>query len=102
MRAVLYGETWDAEAARAAGLVSSVHPDAELLDAAIALGRRLDGLDGDLVRRIARTLREAVTTPTHGEALAAETEAQRWSTTRPAFLDGVRAIQESIAARRSS
>ena len=101
MRAVLYGETWDAQAAYDAGLVSSVHPDESLVADAVALGRRLDDQEGDYVRRLTATVRSAVTTPTHDEALAAETEAQRWSSTRPAFRAGLAVIEESIARRRA-
>lgn len=97
----LFGEVWDADAALAHGLVAAVHPDDELLDAAVALGRRLDAQDGEFVRRLTATLRSASDGRTdHATSLAAETETQEWSSTQPAFLAGVRAIQERIAARR--
>lgn len=97
--ACLFGEQWGAQAALAAGLVAAVHPDDELRNAAVTLGRRLDDQDPEFVRRLTATLREALVTPDHAEALVRETEAQHWSTTRPAFLAGVRAIEERIARR---
>jgi enoyl-CoA hydratase len=87
--ATVFGERWDAQAALAAGLVAAVHPAAELLSAAIALGRRLDGQEPVYVKRLIATVRASVSTPEHADALAAETSAQMWSATRPAFRDGV-------------
>lgn len=97
--ACLFGEEWDAQAALDAGLVAGVYPEEVLRDAAIALGRRLDSQDPAFVRRLTATLRQSLVIPDHSEALAQETTAQQWSTTRPAFLDGVRAIEERIARR---
>jgi hypothetical protein len=46
------------------------------------------------------TLRAAVTTADYAAALAAETEAQRWSAGRPAFRDGVSEIEARIARKK--
>lgn len=100
MLACLFGEVWDADAALARGLVSAVHPDADLVEAAVALGARLDELDPALSRRFTDTLRRSTWTVEHADALAYETEAQQWSVGQPAFLDGVRGLLDSIAARR--
>lgn len=100
MLACLFGEVWDAETALARGLVSAVHPDADLLEAAVALGARLDELDPALARRFTDTLRRSTWTVEHADALAYETEAQQWSVGQPAFLSGVRGLLDSIAARR--
>jgi enoyl-CoA hydratase len=100
MLACLFGEVWDARAALAAGLVAAViEPPAELLAAATGLGERLAGQEKEYVRRLTATLRAALTTPSHAEALAAETEAQRWSATRAAFADGVTEMENRIARR---
>jgi enoyl-CoA hydratase len=95
--ACLYGEVWDAYRARDLGLVAEVHPDCELVAAAVALGRRLDGQETEYTRRLVASLRSAATTAEHGAALAHETAEQEWSTTRPAFREGLRGIRRRIA-----
>jgi enoyl-CoA hydratase len=99
--ACLFGEQWDARAALDVGLVAAVYPDEELLGAAIALGRRLDGQEPAFVRRLTATLRQSLVIPDHAVALSQETIAQQWSTTRPEFRDGVQRIEKRVAARRS-
>jgi enoyl-CoA hydratase len=99
--ACLFGETWDAAAALDAGLVAAVIDDsAGLVDAAVALGQRLAGQEKVFVQRLVATLRAALSTTEHADALAQETAAQRWSATRPAFRDGVAAIEARIARSR--
>lgn len=97
MLATAFGEVWDAEGAKSAGLVAAVHADDELVGAALSIARKMDGHEAPFVRKIVDTVRRALTTPTHEEALAHETEAQAWSTTRPAFLDGLTAMEKKIA-----
>jgi enoyl-CoA hydratase len=98
--ACLFGEVWTADQARDAGLVATVHEDADLVPAAVALGSRLDGQDAAYTRRLVATLHQSLVIPTHAEALAAEAEAQRWSTTLPAFREGLAAIEARIAGRQ--
>ena len=99
--ACLFGEVWDARAALDAGLVAAViDGQAELVDAAVALGQRLAHQEKVYVQRLVATLRAALSTTAHANALAQETDAQRWSATRPAFRDGVQAIEDRIAGRR--
>lgn len=96
--ACLFGEVWDGARAKEVGLVAEVYDDAEALVArAIALGRRLDEHEPAFARRLTDSLRRAPVTPTHAEALAHETEAQAWSTTRPAFLEGLAAMEKKLA-----
>ncbi len=97
MLATAFGETWSADQAKDAGLVASVHADDELVAAAVAVARRLDGQEQAFTRRLIDTVRRSPGIPTHDEALAHETEAQAWSTTRPAFLEGLDAIEKQIA-----
>jgi enoyl-CoA hydratase len=101
MRACLFGEVWTAADALRVGLVSEVTEDSALLARAITIGARLEAQQLEFTRTLTATLRTAVVTPTHDEALAAETVAQQWSTTLPAFADGVRSIEERIAPDRS-
>ncbi|GMA85667.1 hypothetical protein GCM10025868_09170 [Angustibacter aerolatus] len=88
--AVLLGERWDAQQALQHGLVAQVTEPGDLLETAIALGARLDDVEPALARRVLATLRAAGEATSHAEVLAAETEAQRWSVTRPAFVEHVR------------
>ncbi|QGG40649.1 enoyl-CoA hydratase-related protein [Aeromicrobium yanjiei] len=97
--AVLFGERWDAERAYDVGLVARVVEPESLVDEALALGARLDDMEGDLVRRYVSTLRQAQQTPDHETIFDVETTAQAWSTTRPAFVQNVRALRESISGR---
>jgi enoyl-CoA hydratase len=97
MLATAFGEVWNAEQAERAGLVASVHEDAALVGAALAIARGMDGQESAFSRRIVDTVRRSLTTDTHEDALAHETEAQAWSTTRPAFLEGLSAMEKKIA-----
>ncbi len=97
MLATAFGEVWDAEQAEKAGLVASVHDDDRLVEAAIAIARRMDGLESTFTRRLVDTVRRSLVTATHDEALADETDAQAWSTTQPAFLEGLAEMEKKIA-----
>jgi enoyl-CoA hydratase len=99
--ATVFGERWDAQAALKAGLVAAVYPADELVAAAIALGRRLDGQEPAYIERLIQTVRESVSTLGHADALAAETAAQEWSTTRPAFRVGVAEMLAQVRRRSS-
>ena len=96
--ACLFGEVWDAQAAVDVGLVAKLVREG-LVDAAVALGQRLAHQEKVYVQRLAATLRSAPSTPGYADALAEETAAQRWSAGRPAFREGVRAIEDRIAHR---
>lgn len=97
MLATAFGEVWSAEQAERAGLVAGVHEDDALVGAALAIAQRLDGQTSGFTRRLVDTVRRALTTETHAEALAHETEAQAWSVTQPAFLAGLEAMEKKIA-----
>ncbi|KAB1139643.1 enoyl-CoA hydratase [Streptomyces luteolifulvus] len=99
--ACLFGQVWTAEEAHKRGLVAEVHADGRVLDAAVDLGQNLNAHDGTFVRRLTATIRQSAVTPEHQTALAAETEAQRWSTQQPAFLTGVRNMRDAINRRRA-
>jgi enoyl-CoA hydratase/carnithine racemase len=100
--ATVFGETWDAEQAFAYGLVAKTFADNDaLLTGARELAARLNSQSVPYVRRVVQTARSAMQTLTHDQALAAETDAQRWSTTQQEFLDGVASIEGGIATRRA-
>ncbi len=96
--ASLFGEVWDARAAVDVGLAATLVEEG-LVDAAVVLGQRLAHQEKAYVERLVATLRAALPTAAHADALADETVAQRWSAGRPAFLEGVRAIEDRIARR---
>jgi enoyl-CoA hydratase len=96
MLANLFGEVWKAERALEAGLVAEVHPDDALVHAAVAKGQLLDEQETTYVRTLTDTLRRALTTSSHAEALAHETMAQEASAHRPAFKAGVAAIEAQV------
>jgi len=96
--AVLLGQVWDADAAREAGLVLEVADD--VVARAVEVCGGLAGADPALVRRILDSARTSYGLGEHADAFALETEAQAWSVTQPAFLDGVRSMRAAIDARR--
>ena len=100
MLANLFGEVWKAERALDVGLVAEVHPDEHLLEAAITKGRLLDDQEPAYVRALIDTLRRALPTRTHAEALEHETTAQEASAKRPAFKTGVEAIEAQVKKGR--
>lgn len=97
--AVLFGQQWDATSAQTDGLVLQVVPGDELVAHAVSFAQRIATVDRPLVERLIGTLRSAREIPTHTEALALETEAQRWSVGEPDFSKTVRALRESISTR---
>ncbi|MFC5219886.1 enoyl-CoA hydratase-related protein [Streptomyces coerulescens] len=97
--ACLFGQVWNAREAYERGLVAGVHPDGDVLDAAVALAESLNGHDRAFVHRLTATIRESAVTADHQTAFLAETEAQIWSTEQPAFLSGVTRLREAIGRR---
>jgi len=93
---VLFGEPLDGAAAVAVGLAYRCVPDAELLDAARSLAAGVSDAEPELVRRVKRSL-GAAPARTHEEALAAETEEQMWSLTRPGTHDTMRRLRARIS-----
>ena len=96
--ACLFGEVWDARTAVDVGLAATLVEDG-LVDAAVELGQRLAHQEKAYVQRLVATLRSALSITAHADALAEETAAQRWSAARPAFREGVQAIEDRIARR---
>jgi enoyl-CoA hydratase len=88
---VLCRQRLDAEAAGAAGLVLTVVPDDELLDAATDLARRAAAAPRELVLLTKRSLREEPALP-HEEAMAREEERQLWSLRQPATAARLRRL----------
>ena len=98
--ACLFGEIWDAEHAKANGLVSAVHADGEVVAAAVELADRLGPQDTEYTRRLIAMLRQAPRIADHETAMEAEAEIQEWSTRQQAFLDGLAEIKANIVSRK--
>jgi len=96
----VFGERLDAAAAAAAGLVWRLYDTAEgATSAAVELGGRLQGQDPQFVAALTHLARTAPARSSHAEALDVERYMQRWSTSRPGFLDGVRRMRDAVEAR---
>ncbi len=94
---ILFGEVLGGRRAAEVGLAWSVHPDGELLDAAVALAERAASVPKDLTARTKETLRRAPWQPSFDEAVALEIDHQTWSLGRPYFAE----IMAASAARAS-
>ena len=99
VRAILFGEVWDATRAHELGLVSEVTEPENLLPTAIALGNRLAGMDKTFACRLIATLRKARGPVSHSEVLLLESENQEWSVGEPAFVENVRALRAAVSGR---
>ncbi len=75
----LFGAVLPAGEAAARGLAWSVHPDGELLDAALGLAGRAAGVAKSLSARAKDTLRRAAWQPDFDAAVRTELEHQTWS-----------------------
>ena len=93
----VFGVRLSADEARSAGLVHETFGSVdEATSAAVDMGARLDAASPDFVRALTHLTRTAPTLPTHDAALDLERYAQRWSTTRPDFLEGVRRMRAAV------
>lgn len=93
---VLTGRRVDAGTAAAWGLVSSVHPDDALADAALALAVELAAGSAWAVQQTKVGLRAGLVAPSLGQALEAEDRAQALSAMSPALLAVVAAYRSGI------
>jgi enoyl-CoA hydratase len=100
---VVFGLRLSAADAVSAGLVWSIHDSLdEATTAAITLGAGLENVGADFVSALAQLTRTAPTLPTHAAALDLERYTQRWSTSRPEFLDGVRRMRNAVESRSAT
>jgi enoyl-CoA hydratase/carnithine racemase len=99
---VLFGDALSSAEAAAVGLVWRCVPDDQLEPVARRLASRAAGRSAELVRRTKATLRAEVSITDQRLAGDIELVAQRWSTSRPAFAEGVRLARERLARPRTS
>jgi enoyl-CoA hydratase len=97
--AALFGERLDAELAVRTGLAWQQYEDQVLVDEAVRLGDRLGRHEAAFVRALTAALRSAPAMSSHEAAISVETYLQRWSITRPAFVNGVQALREQVERR---
>jgi enoyl-CoA hydratase len=94
---VLFGARLSAEEAERAGLVWKTYESAEAATAdAVKLASGLAAAGPGFARTLTQIARTAPTLPTHASALELERYTQRWSTTQPEFLAGVRRMREAV------
>jgi enoyl-CoA hydratase len=91
---VLFGERLGGDRAAEVGLAWRCVPDAELLDAAVAIAARAAEAPRELAMRAKATLRQVAFQPTFDDAVATELERQVWS-----FRQGF--LAERLAASRA-
>jgi enoyl-CoA hydratase len=95
--AALLSQVWGATRAVEFGLAVQMADDP--VAAAEEMVAPLGDLEPGFARRLTAVFRDSWTTPTHAEALEAETVSQMWSATQPGFIEGVEAIKAGIAGR---
>ena len=100
MAAVLLGEVMDGREAERVGLVHRCVADGDLLDHAVAMGRRAAEAPRELVVRTKATMRAMADIDEHAAAVDRELEPQVWSLNQPAFKERLRALQEKISSRK--
>jgi enoyl-CoA hydratase len=96
---VVLGAPVSARQALKLGLVWSVHPATELVDAALALAASAGGQDAAFVRQLLGTVRSVTTVADHATAVDHERYAQRWSISQDAFRDGIARMRKRIEER---
>jgi enoyl-CoA hydratase len=94
---VLFGEVLSGADAERCGLAWRCVPDADLMDAAVAMAARAAAAPRELVARTKATIADTATLATHAEAVERELGDQVWSVTQPAFADRLAALQRKIS-----
>lgn len=100
MAAVLLGEVMDGREAERVGLVHRCVADGDLLDTALAMGRRAAEAPRELVIRTKATIAAMAHIDEHTDAVGRELEPQVWSLNQPAFKERLAALQEKISRKR--
>lgn len=94
---VLFGARLTAEEAEAAGLVWKTYESAAAATtAAVELASGMHGAGTDFISTLAHVCRTVPTLSSHADALDMERYTQRWSTSQPSFLAGVRRMREAV------
>ena len=81
------------------GLAWSVHPAADLVDAALAIAASAGEQDAAFVRQLVRDVRAAPAVADHATAVNHERYAQRWSISQEPFRAGIALARRRIEER---
>ncbi len=92
----LFGETLDGEEAARRQLAWRCVPEPDLLETAWQLASRAAGHDRALMARTRRTLAESTSVTDAADAVSRELESQRWSMSRPEFLDALGRLRNRL------
>ena len=96
---VLLGEIMDGREAERVGLVHKCVADDELLETAVAMGRKAAEAPRELVIKTKATIQAMATIDDHAEAVERELEPQVWSLNQPAFRERLAALQKKISSK---
>jgi enoyl-CoA hydratase len=96
---VLLGEIMDGREAERIGLVHKCVADDELLETAIAMGRRAAEAPRDLLVKTKATIQAMAHIDEHEDAVDRELEPQVWSLNQPAFRERLAALQKKISSK---
>ncbi len=96
---VLLGEVMDGREAERVGLAYKCVPDDELLDTAIAMGRKAAEAPRALVMKTKASIVAMADIAEHHVAVDRELEPQVWSMNQPAFKEKLAALQKKISSK---
>ena len=96
---VLLGEILDGREAERVGLAYQCVPDDQLLDAAIAMGRKAAEAPRDLVMKAKASIVDMADIDEHSAAVDRELEPQVWSMNQPAFKERLASLQKKISSK---
>lgn len=102
MAMVLFGETLDGSAAERVGLAWRCIDDDQLLEHALAMGRRVAAYPRELVRRTKATIMELHNVGSSTAAVEHELDPQAWSMTQPAFVELITRMQQQISSKEGN
>ncbi|WP_436795065.1 enoyl-CoA hydratase [Actinospongicola halichondriae] len=96
---VLLGEIMDGREAERVGLAYKCVPDDELLDTAIAMGRKAAEAPRELLMKTKASILAMADIDLHADAVDRELEPQVWSMEQPAFKEKLAALQKKISSK---
>ncbi len=96
---VLLGEIMDGREAERVGLAYKCVPDAELLETAIAMGRKAAEAPRELLMKTKASIVDMADITDHDVAVDRELEPQVWSMNQPAFKEKLAALQKKISSK---
>lgn len=99
MASVLLGEVLDGREAERIGLAYKCVPDDDLLETAIAMGRKAAEAPRDLLVKTKASIVDMAGIDEHSAAVDRELEPQVWSMDQPAFKERLASLQKKISSK---